>query len=680
MLTLEEYARGFTEDVLAEAEQAEEGAIQEDVFTQHATEVVTEAGETVDPQLCSYRGRAMRVSAYDYLDDSDELDLFVSDFSNSDRIRNISSTEIADLLKRGRNFLARSLDGLWQQLEESTEAHDLAQLINAQRDTLQSARVIVLTNRLAPRKLDHDTRKVGTMTVTDDVWDIERLYQAAAVSLTPTPISVDLAKEFGGGIPCIQIPSDNSVYDAYLAVIPATVLAQIYGRWGQRLLQRNVRSFLQARGSVNKGIRDTLDKTPEMFLAYNNGISTTAEKVQTQPTPTGLLLTRVENLQIVNGGQTTASVYNAFRAKDDLTRAFVQIKLTVLRDPDRLDEIVHLVSLYANSQTKIAFSDFSANDPFHIELEKLSRQIWAPTPKGKATAMWFYERARGQYLDEKSRQETLAKRRTWELQHPAKQKLTKSLVAKYEMAWRQYPQWVSEGAEKNFARFSAWLQENPIQVDRLYFEQLVAKAIVFQECDAVVRRMELGGYKANVVAYSIAWMAYLMGGTYSLEKVWLNQSVSDNTRELFGLLAHKAFEHMTNPPSRIRNVTEWAKREECWVGLRDQPVKLGAILSDLSQPTRQAQDNGAVETRRDKSENLLLEQELLGMEAQDWYRLARWIAANTKGKTWEKNFVTKVALGKSRGADISQAQMPHALRIYMEARANGFSPDRTASQ
>lgn len=679
MLTLEEYARSFTEDVLAEAEEAEEGAIQEDIFTEHAAYVVTEAGEAVDPQLCQYRGRGMRVSAYDYLEDSDELDLFVSDFSNADRIRNISITEIKDLLDRGRGFLSRSLKGMWQQLEESTEAHDLAQLIHTQRDALRTARVILLTNRLAPRRVDSKDVTLTDINVSHEVWDIERLYQVAAVSLTPTPISVDLAGEFGGSIACIATPSENGVYDAYLAVIPAPVLAGIYGRWGQRLLQRNVRSFLQARGSVNKGIRDTLDKSPDMFLAYNNGISATAETVGLEQTPGGLRLSKIGNLQIVNGGQTTASVYNAFRGKGDLSKAYVQMKLTVLRDPERLDEIVHLISLYANSQTKIAFSDFSANDPFHIELELLSRRTWAPKPQGKATTMWFYERARGQYLDERSRQDSPAKKRTWELQHPPKQKLTKSLVAKYEMAWHQYPHWVSEGAEKNFARFSAWLQENPIQVDQLYFEQLVAKAIVFQECDAVVRKMELGGYKANVVAYTMSWMSYLMGSTFNLERVWLAQTVTENTQSLFDQLARKAFSHITTPPGRIRNVTEWSKKEECWLSLRDQPVKLGDVMSELLNPPRQSTPtNGEIPARMGKAESLQLEQEVIGMRAQDWYRLARWMSANGKATTWEKNFVTKCALGVSRGRELTVAQMPHALEIYMDARAGGFTMERNA--
>jgi hypothetical protein len=299
LLTLEEFARSFTEDVLADTEQADDGAIQENVFTRHAQEVITEAGEAVDPQLCQYRGRGVRLSGYDYLEDSDEIDLFVSDFDNSDKTRSIGATEVSDLLDRGRAFLGRSLDGAWQQWEESTEAHDLAELIYGQRDALQSARVILLTNRIAPRTTRPRNVTIAGIDVTHQVWDIERLYQVSATSLAQTPITVDLEGEFGGALPCITTPARNGIYDAYFAVIPAPALAAIYGRWGQRLLQRNVRSFLQARGSVNKGIRDTLDKSPEMFLAYNNGISATAASVTLTTIGDETRIQRIDNLQIV---------------------------------------------------------------------------------------------------------------------------------------------------------------------------------------------------------------------------------------------------------------------------------------------------------------------------------------------------------------------------------------------
>jgi hypothetical protein len=177
-------------------------------------------------------------------------------------------------------------------------------------------------------------------------------------------------------------------------------------------------------------------------------------------------------------------------------------------------------------------------------------------------------------------------------------------------------------------------------------------------------------------------MSYLLGSTFDLEKVWLTQSVTDGTRDLFKRLASKVFEHLTSPPGRVRNVSEWAKKEECWLRLREQPVQLGEVISELVvvRPTGLQPANGDARGPMSKAENLQLEQQLIGMVGQDWYRLARWVSQKQGFSTWQKNFVASCAVRISRGGQITAAQMPHALRIYMDARAGGFNPKNDANQ
>jgi AIPR protein len=187
---------------------------------------------------------------------------------------------------------------------------------------------------------------------------------------------------------------------AYLSVVPAVQLAAIYDRWGSRLLEQNVRSFLQARGNVNRGIRNTLEREPEMFFAYNNGITATAEAIESETTEQGLVITNIHNLQIVNGGQTTASIHLASRQKVDLFRVFIQMKLSIV-GPDLAEKIVPKISQYANSQNRVNAADFFANHPFHVRMEEFSRRLYAPSPEGNfRESKWFYERARGSYQDE----------------------------------------------------------------------------------------------------------------------------------------------------------------------------------------------------------------------------------------------------------------------------------------
>ena len=168
---------------------------------------------------------------------------------------------------------------------------------------------------------------------------------------------------------------------------------------------------------------------------------------------------KIRDMQIVNGGQTTASIYNASQDKKmpaDLTKVYVQMKLSVISSPENMDEIVPRISAFANTQNKIQLADFSANDAFHRRVEELSRTIWAPAQNGLKPVNWFYERARGQYADMLSRESTTLRRKQFKETHPS---FTKTDLAKYENTWDQLPFYVSEGAQKNFRRFTLRLNE-----------------------------------------------------------------------------------------------------------------------------------------------------------------------------------------------------------------------------
>jgi len=544
-MNLQDYALDLLETVLALSETTQEGEFQENVFTQEALEVLTECEAAVDPQVCYYRSlpkpftKTQKVNAYDYLADSDELDLFVTDFSTSEDIRRIPHSEVIEDLDRCRAMLEGALKQSWFELEESTDVWALSRLIWEERETLRSVKLFLLTNRLAsPESVS--LPPVGDIEVSCQVWDIERFFQVDTGRKGASVVTVDFDED-GAGVACVRSENPEGGYDAYLGIMDGSVLASIYGRWGQRLLERNVRSFLQARGSVNRGIRDTLNSEPAMFLPYNNGISATADTVVTEETEAGIRIRSADNFQIVNGGQTTASVYEAWRRKVDLSGVGVQIKITVLHDTERVDEVVPLISRYANSQTKVSFSDLTANDPFHVELERLSREIWVPSIAGKSTTHWYYERARGGYLNDKNRNETRARIRAWELQNPKGQKLTKTLVAKYEMAWLQQPHRVSEGAEKNYAHFSIRLRDNPIRPEARYFQRLVAKAILFRETDRIVRNLGFGGYKANVVAYTVSWLSFLTNQRLKLDEIWNTQDHLTNACVTLSTCLQKKF-------------------------------------------------------------------------------------------------------------------------------------------
>jgi hypothetical protein len=391
-------------------------------------------------------------------------------------------------------------------------------------------------------------------------------------------LTIDFKNDFGGGIPILAASHEGSMLESYLAVMPGQQLASIYDKWGPRLLEANVRSFLQAKGKVNKGIRDTIKNTPEMFLSYNNGLSITADSIELEETGSGLKLSRVDNLQIVNGGQTTASLHTAKKLfPDKLEQVYVQVKLTIVPQ-DQSEVVVPKISEYANSQNKVSAADFFSNHPFHICVEKFSRRVLAPAGKnGYRETKWFYERARGQYADERSRR-TPAERKKFDAEYPRSQFLTKTDLAKYENTWVGLPYTVSLGAQKNFTEFAKNIGKrwgaNGTSFNELWFKRMIAKAMIFRATEKMVSSSEWyeGGYRANIVTYSIAKVVHdakMRGLLIDLDAVWRNQDVSEKLKNALLIAGEEAQGIITNPPSGVRNFSEWAKKQACWQWLSE---------------------------------------------------------------------------------------------------------------
>jgi AIPR protein len=364
--------------------------------------------------------------------------------------------------------------------------------------------------------------------------------------------------------------------------MPGRQLAAIYDRWGPRLLEQNVRSFLQARGGVNKGIRRTIDKDPDMFFAYNNGITATAEDVETEEVNGAVRIISIKNLQIVNGGQTTGSVHSASRSKTtDLSRVFIQMKLSIVK-PDQAEQIVPKISEYANSQNKVNAADFFANHPFHIEIEKLSRGVHAPSLDGGfVQTRWFYERARGQYIDARTRLAESA-RRKFDIEFPKTQLVTKTDLAKVLNLWLGKPHVVARGAQKNFSEFAGQIGDTwdarKDDYNDAFFKESIAKTIIFLATEKIVSDQPWysgGGSRAPIVAYAIAKLAHDVGkrgDALNFELVWRMQSVPSALRNALVIASKAANDVITSPTSPGQTITEWAKQSACWKRMQEADI------------------------------------------------------------------------------------------------------------
>lgn len=618
-MTIHEFADALRQDVLAEADADRQ--FREDVFFDKACAYLVEAGDLETADRASYwhptRGIRVDGSGGDPVDSAGTLSLIGLDFNAEPRSGRLIGSEMDAIFRRMERFVTHAMNDKWRNaLEETSPAFGLADMVAYRWPSVSKLRLVVVSNRVLSERVDgRPARTLEGKRVTYSVWDLRRLHRADA-SGEPEVMEIDLANDFGGAIAVLPAQHIAGAHESYLSVISASVLSEIYDRWGPRLLEQNVRVFLQARSKVNRGIRDTLAHEPTMFFAYNNGITATAQQVDISDERGRLSLQRMTNFQIVNGGQTTASIHSAMRKGEDLSQIFVQMKLSVV-DSDRATEIVPKISEYANSQNRVMASDFFANHPFHIRVENFSRRLYAPSPDGTfQESKWFYERARGQYADARA-YKTTAQRRKFDIEYPRSQRFTKTDLAKFLNVWGGRPHEVSQGAQKNFAAFArrigqAWKKVSN-NFNEAWYRDAIAKAIVFKATERIVSAQPWyqGGFRANIVAYTIARIGHHVkeiGQAVDFEAIWRRQAPGPELKHTIAVVAERVNHILTNPPEEMRNVTEWAKKQACWNRASRIPVQWPAELDDalISAEDRRS---AALSARREQ-------RQLNGMEAQ----------------------------------------------------------------
>lgn len=670
---LNEFAIQVQQEIISIADTDSNESLRADAFTQYMIDGLIEAGELEDGTGCYHAARGIEVSGYN-LDDDGTLDLFTSIYTQIVPPETVGKGDVEAAFKRLSRFLDKSFEMYYTALEEASPAFDMAEHIFERRRDIIRVRLYLFTDGLTTVDIMPEAI-LKDLPVSYHVWDIRRLYRYASSGKHKEPIHIDFIEQFGTPLPCLQECDDSADYSAYLTIIPGDILNALYASYGSRLLELNVRSFLQAKGKINQSIRRTILEQPERFLAYNNGISATASNIELVPLRGGGIgIKSLSDLQIVNGGQTTASIfYSARKDKAVISRLRVQAKISVVA-PDDIANLVPLISRYANSQNKVSEADFSANEPFHVKLETLSRSIWAPAADGtQRQTRWFYERARGQYQDAITREGTPGRQRQFKEIHPTTQKFTKTDLAKFEMTWDQLPYIVSQGAQKCFTQFTLRLQKRGnVEVDQSYFHHLVAKAILFRQAEKIVSMQKFGGYRANIVTYTLAFICHCTAGRIDLDRIWKQQDIGQGLHDAIENISSQVHEIIISPPGG-KNVTEWCKRQECWTRVSSLIIDLPSLITDELVSVGQAGS-----TRVDRSIESLShdEQQQVGeaarVPAETWYQLAKWAKETQNLHAWQRGLAFSLGRLKQNAKLPSIKQATQGLKILEEARRLGF--------
>lgn len=643
---LNKFHFSLIQDLKSEQLSEEEGGTLEELFTQFAVNLLSDAGETENVRVAYDEGQLgtknqHKINAYGEPDNYETIDLFITIFKGSDEPVRIFKDEVDTAARRIANFYRKAKYKQYvNEIEESSPIWDFARTLSNLKtldENLVRINAIILTDGLYPGEVPK-SETISGCPVLYRVVDLNYLYNITEKD--HVPIEINFLEE-GFEIPCIKSPSENDQYQSYLAIIPGKALATIYERYGSRLLEQNVRSFLQFTGKINKGIRKTIIDEPHMFLAFNNGIAATAETLQIDKSGDGsnFVISKVTDFQIVNGGQTTASIYHTYKKEKnvDIEKIFVPVKLTIVKNKPKFSEIVSRVAEYANTQNKVSVSDLSSNNPYHVALEKLSRNIFAPNVTGQnVQTKWFYERANGQYKNARIKGGfTKAKQKEFDLKNPKTQMFKKEDLAKFVNMYSEVysksklvigPHIVARGNQKNYTEF---IKHNLIEKpDNVYFEDVIAKAILFRISDKIygIKPNSIGDMKFITVPYSIALLSHHTGNKIDLYKIWRSQSLSDEMKTLLYKVMVEVEKYIkATAPGALYG--EWAKKEDCWNMVKKQTFGIDfkkEIKYDLeseTNPTPRARLEG------DETRQVEIAEETAKLKAipqKIWQKIADW--------------------------------------------------------
>jgi hypothetical protein len=626
-MDIEEFHRELDREIIEHSngqnssDDLEGEGFKESSFTEIFTEDLAFVGILESPIVCHFEEKVsksdVKISAYSIPEEDTRIDIVISDYRASKDIEKLTSFEIDKKVSQAIRAINFAFNGGYQSLDGPNEKWDMLKAIFDRKDDIDRVNIILISNAVSVARnkaVDKIKLKIdGLDAVFVEVWDLERYSRFRASGSSLEPIEVDLTEFYPDGIKCLSKISEHHEFSTTLAIVPGRVLYDLYNKYGSRLLELNVRSYLQAKGKINKEILNTLLTAPEKFLTYNNGITVVAEGIEYSDDHA--YIRSIKGLQIVNGGQTTASIHRAVKEnKATIENVFVQAKITIV-PPSDFEEVVPLISKYSNSQNKVSDVDLKANSPFHVGVERVSKVTWAPGE----TSMWFYERARGGYQTERANS---ASSRKFDIRFPSNQLVTKEDIARYCNIWNGYPDLVSKGGQKNFAKFmediggslgKGW-EPSPVE-----FKELIAKAIFYRSVQDVAKELKIPGYRINIVNYTASLIVEKAGGKLNLLGIWDRQGIPEVLRSQITSWLPLVQELMLSLASRAKNTGEEFKKEEFLTKFRQHTKDWEIDQSVIDVGSSVSRNNYSVSRSNDSALEACLE-----MTAKEWFEITAW--------------------------------------------------------
>jgi len=683
MITVEEYYESLLSEIHLSADSS--GSVLENEFLQYALDKLVDYGEFDEFELIEDGRDATgnwRIDAIS-IDNGSEIStgaisLFISLFEKNPEPGILTQSELDGLVKKLNKYVEFALKKeIYTFFEPGSGPFDIAiELKEAWQQGSKNLRLYVITNKPISNRLNLQ-KKIDIEGVRAElvVWDLNRFFQLELSGRERAPLIIDLTDRPIKAL-LASTEGDSNEIISMMAAIPATTLVDLYSQWGSRLLEQNVRSFLTAKVKVNKGIRETIKNSPKKFFAFNNGITATAESIESEQRSDGEYITSLENFQIVNGGQTTASLFfAATKDKFDISQIYVPMKLSII-DPAAASELVPYISRYANSQNKVTEADLFSNHPFHIKFEEFSRNTLAPQKAGTISGTyWFYERARGQYTNAQASLGSKAERTKFIAVNPRSQLITKTHLAKYLNSFNLLPQVVSKGAEFNFSKFADYIadkwDESVESINQGFFKTSIAKTIIFKNIEKLIAEQKdtwYKGYRDKLVPYTIAFIGAALQRSnkeFNFDEIWKKQDTNPKLNELLILVAERVNELLYDPNRPHGDLSSYAKKDVFWKTVKNESDKFD--LTPYLDLFVDKDDIENIELKNKVEQKLLIGKEMVekvrSIEPREWEAVRDFFLEN-KQLDDEQAQLIKQAIYKRQ--PLSERQCKSLYKLFNE--------------
>lgn len=703
-MEIDEYRLEFLQELRNDA--IIDGNDVEDQFVKAKIQELEEIGELIDPIAfsCEMRGsgnRAIVFDAYGYDEADSSFVLLISDFQNTIEKTTLTNTRIDELYSRMRNFIVEAYNGdIRRFVDAANPIIDIAKELKTRIGTgslnteILKFKFFIITNSVLSVQVKSTTKEdILERPVEINLWTLERFYQAKMSNVYES-IRIN-CRDFNceEGIQCLKANlGDNNAYDSYMAIVPGKFLADIYLKHGSRLLEGNVRAFLSVRGKVNRKIRETIiGKHPENFFTYNNGIAVVAHSIELSSD--GARILSFNDFQIINGGQTTASLASAIVKKeagaDNFAKIFVPMKLTVLNvDGDlseeeeaKYNEITQQISKSANCQNPVSDADFFSNDPFHRIMEELSLKHMAPPVNGSPhQTIWYYERSKGRWEQDQMKM-TESQRNRYRLRSPKNQVVKKEKLAKCLNTVFMNPHTVCAGSANNMRAFAGIITElyekSKDSINEFFFKKSIAAVILFDDIDRIVNKSEWypkGGNKAQIVPYTIAKLIASIpkGKDLDWKRIWNKQMLYAELVHQVEIVAKQVHEFLLDSGGAI--VREYAKKASTWKKFRDDYTLCltDEFLTSLVSTDLLKDEEKAAKRARKFNSDIDLEVEFYTRGYDYWMKFHNDMEREGVVSGGDIDFIKSLASYIVRGSLPSKPQIKKLLKIITKAEDAGY--------